>query len=353
MYSNILITGGAGFVGSNLAIFFKRQYPDAEVISFDNLKRRGSELNIPRLKDAGVQFIHGDIRNEEDFLEIPPFDLMIECSAEPSVMAGVESSPKYLLNTNLVGTIHCLEEVRKNKADLVFLSTSRVYPIETINQIDYSETETRFIPNNPSCIGFTNKGIAESLPLSGSRSLYGTTKLCSELLIEEYVASYGIKAVINRCGLITGPWQMGKVDQGVIVLWVANHLFNRQLQYIGYGGEGKQVRDALHIEDLCRLIELQVTDVNKYSGRVFNVGGGLENSVSLKELTRICMEVTGRSIPIASISETRPNDLIWYVTDNTSISTLSGWSPEKTINDIVSDIAAWIIDNKGSLSRIL
>ena len=129
----ILITGGAGFVGSNLAIKLKERHPLFEIIAFDNLKRRGSELNLPRFNEKNIEFIHGDVRNPEDFEEINGFDLLIECSAEPSVLAGINSSPKYLFNTNLIGTINCLEEVRKNKAKIIFLSTSRIYPIEKIN----------------------------------------------------------------------------------------------------------------------------------------------------------------------------------------------------------------------------
>lgn len=136
-YCVILVTGGAGFVGSHLAIKFKKDHPKSRVLALDNLKRRGSELNIPRLKVAGVDFIHGDIRNKEDLEVVGPFDLLSECSAEPSVLAGYNESPAYVINTNLVGTINCLEMTRKSKADIIFLSTSRVYPIKTISNLEY------------------------------------------------------------------------------------------------------------------------------------------------------------------------------------------------------------------------
>ena len=116
-YEAILITGGAGFVGSNIAVSFKKKYPQLRVITMDNLKRRGSELNIPRLKDYRIEFIHGDIRCPEDFPRTE-YNALIECSAEPSVLAGFEGNSLYVINTNLTGTINCLEEARKKKADI-------------------------------------------------------------------------------------------------------------------------------------------------------------------------------------------------------------------------------------------
>ncbi len=143
-YKSILITGGAGFVGANLAVSFKKKYPKLEIIALDNLKRRGSELNINRLKENNIRFVHGDIRNPEDLIFDTKVELLIDCSAEPSVLAGFGDNPAYIINTNLSGTINCLELARKNKADVVFLSTSRVYPYEVINNIKTIELETRF-----------------------------------------------------------------------------------------------------------------------------------------------------------------------------------------------------------------
>lgn len=117
---NVLVTGGAGFVGSNLAIFFKKANPGWDIICMDNLKRRGSELNLNRLRKAGVEFIHGDIRSKEDLKLDKKIDLIIECSAEPSVLAGFGSSPEYVLNTNLTGSINCLELARQRQSRFYF-----------------------------------------------------------------------------------------------------------------------------------------------------------------------------------------------------------------------------------------
>jgi len=351
---NILITGGAGFVGSNLAIKLKEKYPELKIFVFDNLKRRGSELNLPRLKNAKINFIHGDIRNKEDFEEVGEIDLIIECSAEPSVLAGLNTSPSYLLNTNLLGTINCLELARKNNAAFIFISTSRVYPIKSINNLVFKEEETRFtLIDNQKSIGASKEGVAENFSLEGARSLYGATKLCSEIIIQEYMNSFGLTAIINRCSIITGPWQMGKVDQGVFVLWVAKHIFGGKLSYIGYGGSGKQVRDFIHIDDFFDIIDIQINNLNKYKWGVYNIGGGVKNSISLKELTQICEKITGNSIKVDSIKDSHPADLISFISDCNKIKKISGWAPKKNAEETVCDIAKWINQNKEQLKDIL
>lgn len=181
-----MITGGAGFVGSHLALSFKRDIPHSAVVALDNLKRRGSELALQRLSAGGVEFCHGDIRNREHLADVGSLDLLIECSAEPSVQAGLAGDARYLINTNLLGTINCLDHALRHGAAVVFLSTSRVYPIASLRDLPLVASETRFvIPEASNGPGWSARGIAENFPLSGSRSLYGATKLCSELLITE------------------------------------------------------------------------------------------------------------------------------------------------------------------------
>ncbi len=350
----ILITGGAGFVGSSLAISLKQNYPDYQIFALDNLKRRGSELSLSRLKAAGIEFLHGDIRSKEDFDALPAVDTVIEASAEPSVLAGLDGTPDYLINTNLFGTVNCLNYALKHKASFIFLSTSRVYPIKTIETLNFTEAETRFVLTDDQPVpGVSSKGIAEDFPLTGARSLYGTTKLASELLIQEYNEFYGLKTVINRCGVITGPWQMGKVDQGVMVLWIAKHFFEQQLAYIGYGGTGKQTRDMLHIADLYRLIDWQLHNLDAVNGEILNAGGGTQSSASLQELTKVCQEVTGKTIPIKEVTENRAADIRLYVTDNTKVTQLTGWEPKLGIREIVSDIHEWLKENRAALEPIL
>jgi CDP-paratose 2-epimerase len=354
MKRKILITGGCGFVGSNLSVFFKSKYPDYSVIAIDNLKRRGSELNINRLKATGVEFIHGDIRNKEDFDDVGPIDFIIEAAAEPSVLAGIDSKADYLINTNLIGSINCLNYAVKQSAGIIFLSTSRIYPFALLDEISFEETATRFNINKKQKIsGVSQKGITTDFPLDGARSLYGATKLASELLVTEFIHFLGLKAVINRCGVITGPWQMGKVDQGVIVLWMARFFWKKSLTYNGYGGKGKQVRDILHIHDLFRLVEWQIDNINMINGRIFNVGGGNECSISLMELSSICEKLTGNKININPVPQNRNADVRIYITDNSTVTEQTGWKPEYMPEKIMQEIFEWITNNQQQLKPII
>ena len=355
MQKTILITGGCGFVGSNLAILFKKTYINYKIISFDNLKRRGSELNIPRLREFGIEYVHGDVRNVEDFNEIGHIDVLIDAAAEPSVVSGMNSTPDYLINTNLVGTINCLNFALKNNATFVLLSTSRVYPIGLLNEISLTEDISRFMINEElnKISGVSINGVSEQFPLQGARSFYGASKLAAELIVEEYAAFYGLKTIINRCGVLTGPWQMGKVDQGVVVLWMAKHFWNHELGYFGFGGEGKQVRDMLHVNDLFHLLEVQLKEPLTYAGRPWNVGGGKDVSVSLNELTQLCSYLTGNTIPIKSVKENRVADIPWYITDSNEVKKISGWSPSYSVEKIMSEIYDWIKGNEQLLKPIL
>jgi CDP-paratose 2-epimerase len=350
---SILVTGGCGFIGSNLCIRLKERYPHYQILALDNLKRRGSELNVSRLVDQGVLFIHGDIRCADDLEIAYQFDYIIDAAAEPSVLAGVGSPLNYVINTNLNGTINSLALAVKHKAKFIFLSTSRVYPIQELERICYQEEETRFqLSDNQTKLGVSDKGINEHFPLTGARSIYGTTKLASEFLLEEYKAFFNLEYVVNRCGVVAGPFQMGKVDQGVIALWVASHYWKQDISYFGYGGKGKQVRDVLHIQDLFRLIDYEIHHFDQVDGSTFNAGGGLYSSVSLKELTTICRMVSGNKVSEHAVNETRTGDIPLYITDNSKIQALAGWEPQKKLMDIVQDVFDWIHKDSASLQKI-
>jgi len=350
----ILITGGAGFVGSSVALMLKRDTADVRVCALDNLRRRGSELALERLRAHGVEFVHGDVRSPDDLADVGAFDLLLECSAEPSVHAGYNGRPSYVLQTNLAGTINCLELARRHHADVIFLSTSRVYPIAALRALPLERCGRRLdIPADAAGPGWSHKGISGAFPLTGYRSMYGATKLASELLVEEYRAMYGLRTVVNRCGVVSGPWQMGKVDQGFLVLWAARHLYGGMLSFTGFGGEGLQVRDVLHVADLYDLIRVQMRDLDRHSGAVLNVGGGHAQSLSLAELTARCSERVGHSLPVGADPRTSEADVPYYVSDNTAATAATGWAPTRSLDRILDDVFDWLREHRATLEPVL
>ncbi len=350
----VLVTGAAGFVGSSLALALAERHPGTEVVAFDNLRRRGSELNLPRLAEAGVRFLHGDVRHRADLEHAGDFDALVECSAEPSALAGGRGDEDYALHSNLVGAYHCLQLARSRGAQLVFISTSRVYPYEKLNELRFRETDSRWeLADEQPERGASAVGIAEEFPLEGPRTLYGATKLAAELLVAEYAAAYGLRTVVNRCGVIAGPWQMGKVDQGVFTYWMLGHYFRRELKYIGFGGSGKQVRDLVHVQDLVELVIDQLARPAEWAGATVNVGGGRRCSLSLLETTELCRQLTGNHLAIAAAAETRPGDVRVYVSDCARLYGRSSWRPRRGPAEVLEDIFRWITDHERALKSAL
>ena len=349
----ILVTGGAGFVGSWLALSLKQAFGTARVIALDSLRRRGSEYNLDRLRTAGVEFLHGDVRNPDDLAACGPVDVLVEASAEPSVLAGYDGASRYVVDTNLGGAVNCLELARRHGAVFVFLSTSRVYPVEPLNRLRLIETDTRFelAPEQP-YPGVSAAGISEDFPLEGSRSLYGATKLAAELLATEYQALYGFPVVINRCGVLAGPWQMGRADQGIVAFWAARHVYGGALRYIGYGGSGRQTRDMLHPRDLARLVLEQIRHPERFAVRPWNVGGGRAVSVSLRELTALCAAASGNRVPVTLDPEPRPADIPLYLSDHSALTAACGWEPEISAETIVEEVVQWLRDHESALRPV-
>jgi len=251
----------------------------------------------------------------------------------------VETSKKnvdVVFNTNLIGTFNILKKCKKDKSNLIFLSSSRVYSINKL----------RKLKKNKSLIN-------EKFDTSGPKSIYGFCKYSSEHLIKEFSFMYKIKYIINRFGVISGPWQFGKQDQGFVSRWVWKHMNKKKFYYIGFGGKGSQIRDVIHISDVCKLIGLEIKKINNIHNFTINVGGGRKNAISLKNLTKICQKVTFNKIKIFSKKNTSVYDIPYYVTDNSKVQKIYKWKPEKKILHIVQDVYKWMILNKKILRKYI
>ncbi len=333
----ILITGGCGFVGSNISVYLKKNLKNAQISSLDNFSRHGSKINFKRLKKNNIKNFHINIERFSKIKVLPKFDLIIDCCAEPAIEAS-RKDPDRVFQTNLVGTFNILKKCLKDNANIIFLSSSRVYSIyklrKLVNNLNLSK---------PLKI---RKPINENFETSEPSSLYGFTKLASEKLIKEMFFNTNLKYIIDRFGVIAGPWQFGKQDQGFVSLWLAKHFFKQKLSYIGFGGNGNQIRDVIHINDVCEIVLMQIKRLNKIYNDTFVIGGGKKNSLSLKELTSKCEKITKNKINFAKISATSIYDIPYFVSNNSKIKKRYNWQPSKNIDAILFDIHKWLINNK-------
>lgn len=335
----ILITGGCGFVGTNVAIFLNKKY---KVDCLDNLSRKGSKYNLEILKKNRIRNFNIDIENFNQLKKLPKYDIVIDCCAEASVEVSKKDIDR-VVNTNLIGTYNILKKIKKDKSKIIFLSSSRIYPIKNFNENIKSKNIKKKL--------IIKKLVNENDNKNGPKSLYGFTKLASEMLIEEFSYAFNIKFLINRCGVISGPLQFGKQDQGFISLWIWRHLNKKKLNYIGFGGNGHQVRDVLHIEDLLSLIDLQIKNFGKINNKIFTVGGSKKSYTSLKNLTNICTKLTGNKIKMGKIISTSNYDIPYYISDNSYVSKTYKWKPLKTIYNVVYDTYIWILNNKLKIKK--
>ena len=333
----ILITGGCGFVGSNIAIYLKKNLKKVKIYSLDNLSRKGSSINKKRLSKNKIKNFNFNIENFKKVKLLPRFDLIIDCCAEPAIEASKYDADR-VFNTNLLGTFNILKKCLKDKANIIFLSSSRVYSIQKLRDLVKKTNLSK-----PLRIKYK---INENFVTSSASSLYGFTKLASEKLIKEMFYKTNLKFIINRFGVIAGPWQFGKQDQGFVPLWVAKHFLRRKLSYIGFGGKGHQVRDILHVKDACDIILIQIKKIRKINNKVFNIGGEINNSISLKDLTIKCEQLTKNKIKFKSVSKTSLFDIPYYVSDNSKLIKFYKWKPSRNIDKILMDIYNWLTKNK-------
>ena len=333
----ILITGGCGFVGSNVAMFLKsKKY---KIDTLDNLSRKGSFYNLNLLKKLNIKNYKINVCDFEKIKKLKKYDLIIDCCAEAAVEVSKKNIDK-VFNTNLFGTLNILKKAKIDNTKIIFISSSRVYPLKDFKSLFKNS-------NNQSNLKMFN----EKDNLYGARTLYGFTKLASEMMIEEFSYAFKIKYLINRCGVISGPLQFGKQDQGFVSLWIWNHIIKKNMSYIGYGGQGYQIRDVLHIIDLCELILLQIKKINKVHNKLFTIGGSKKSYTTLKNLTSICEKFTKNKIKFKNIKKTSIYDIPYYISDNKFASKTYGWKPKRNIEKIVNDTYLWLSTNKSMLKK--
>lgn len=298
--------------------------------------RKGSAYNQNRLRKYRIKNFNVNIEKYNKLKLLPKFNLIIDCCAEPAIEAS-KSDPARVFNTNLVGTFNILNKCIKDNSNIIFLSSSRVYSIEKLRNLIKNLNLKK--PIN------INKKIDEKFSTHSASSLYGFTKLASEKLIREFFYKTKLKYIINRFGVIAGPCQFGKQDQGFVSLWVAKHFFKKNLSYIGFGGHGNQVRDVIHIKDVCEIIYIQIQKFRTINNEIFNIGGGVKNALSLKDLTKKCEKLTKNQINFKKIYKTSNFDIPYYVTDNSKINRFYKWKPAHSIDRLINDIYKWLDKN--------
>ena len=352
----VLVTGGCGFIGSHVALHLREK--GHKVIVLDNLVRRGSEKNIVSLEHHGIAFFHGDVRNPEDLANLPSgIELVCDTSAQPSVVTGYRN-PLFDITNNGLGAIHILEYARSRRLPVIFWSSNRVYGADRLNALPHREGPTRFeydsdawnrlsVAQRPA--GFHPiHGVSEEFSVDGGqRSIYGLSKLIADAACQEYAQAFDMPIVVNRFGVISGPGQFGKTDQGWVVWWAIAHWFQLELTYLGW--QGKQVRDVLFVDDMLVLLDLQIQNIGRFRGEVFNLGGGAANSISLREATTAMQEVSSRITSVGFSDQERKGDIVLYWTDNRKATREFGWRPQIDLRAGFANIFTWIRENENEL----
>lgn len=339
----ILITGICGFVGSTLAKALQENSPNYHIFGIDNLSRSGSWVNKEPLQQRGIEVICGDIRHSSDVDALPSADWVIDAAANPSVLAGVDgkTSSLQLVQHNLLGTINLLEYCKQHQAGFTLLSTSRVYSIPGLSQLQVAEANQAFypIPEQVFPEGISSTGVNETYSTAPPVSLYGSTKVASEHLALEYGTTFEFPVWINRCGVMAGAGQFGHPGQGIFAFWIHSFREQQPLKYIGFGGKGYQVRDCLHPRDLISLLEKQFAEpLNTNKPRVVNISGGVKNNMSLRQLTQWCANKFASNTVLETNIE-RAFDIPWMVLDASLAQRVWAWKPQIGIEEVLEEIA--------------
>lgn len=334
--SQVLITGGAGFIGTNLASRYLKK--GHEVAIFDNFSRHGSKFNLQWLKQnhPQIEVVEGDIRKEKELSKFfeRKADLVFHLAAQVAVTTSV-SNPKEDFEINARGTLNVLEAVRKSNSDPVFIfsSTNKVYG--GMEGIEFVEREQDYQYKD-----FSN-GISENFNLD-FHSPYGCSKGSADQYTRDYARIYGMKTLVFRKSCIYGHNQFGIEDQGWIAWFISRIVLNKKITIYG---DGKQVRDILFVDDLCDAYESASENINKTKGQVYNIGGGVQNQVSLLK----ALDIIKNALDIQAnltYQEARPGDQKVYISDIGKAKKDFDWEPKTDVNSGIKKLCEWITKNK-------
>jgi len=331
----ILITGGAGFVGSNLA--HRLLSNGHRVRLLDNLSRAGVERNLRWLIETHGDLVDievPDVRNLSIVKQaVKDASQVFHFAAQVAVTSSL-ADPIEDFEINARGTLNILEALRtsENPPPLVFTSTNKVYG--NLSDLQFSKQGTRYAPLDE---GIRERGISEDRPLD-FHSPYGCSKGAADQYVTDYARTYRIPALVFRMSCIYGPHQYGNEDQG----WVA-HFLIRSLsgKPITIYGDGMQVRDILFIDDLVDAFLLAQQHMKKLSGSAYNIGGGPANTISLLELLDLLTELHGGDVSV-HFEDWRAADQRYYVANTSKFSGLTGWQPRVSVHEGVRRLHEWI-----------
>lgn len=333
----ILITGGAGFIGANCAYYFANQ--GHRVIIFDNLSRIGSEKNLEWIRSVcSVEFIEGDLRKYDDLVDVitqnGPFGMILHLAAQVAVTTSV-ANPREDFEINALGTFNLLEAIRLHNSEttLIYASTNKVYgEMEDLNII---EKDGRYMYQD------LPEGVNEERNLD-FHSPYGCSKGSADQYCRDYSRIYGLKTIVMRQSCIYGYRQFGVEDQGWVAWFCIAVVLGKQITVYG---DGKQIRDVLFIDDLVRAYELAYENRDRIAGKVYNIGGGPKNTLSLHELIRYLEKLKGKKISLA-YNDWRPGDQKVFIGNISSAEKDFGWKPVVTPYEGVRRLYKWVVENK-------
>ena len=345
----VLVTGGAGFVGSHVAEYYAKMGGD--VIAFDNLSRAeilGKKLGDPLYNWSFLKKNYGNINLEKgdvrDFEAVKKAsegaEVVIHTAAQVAVTVSV-NDPRKDFEINAVGTFNVLEAARLNDAAVILCSTNKVYG-DNVNKIPVKEDEKRYRFADERY----NNGIPEDFPIDlCGHSPYGCSKLAADLYTQDYGHTYGIKTGVFRMSCIYGPRQFGVEDQGWVAWFAIATAMDKPITIYG---DGKQVRDILNVDDLVRGFDAFLRGKPRHE--VFNMGGGSLNTISLLELLDIIERTLGKR-PRIRFADWRVGDQKVYVSDISKAREKLGWKPEVNLPKGIESLLLWVMGNKHLLNR--